>query len=91
MLEGLQVGSVDNSNFTPTTTAFETDLTETSDDHYNNQAVLWRSGSNAGLTFFITDSVGKAGLMSGAKLTVDTMPNAATNGDTFQVIGTKGA
>ena len=53
--------------------------------------MLWRSGSNAGLTFFITDSVGKAGLMSGAKLTVDQMPNAATNGDTFQVIGTKGA
>jgi len=91
LVEGLQVGSVDSGNFTPSTTAFETDLTETSDDHYNNQAVLWRSGSNAGLTFFISDSVGKSGLMTGAKLSVDTMPNAAGNGDTFQIIGTKGA
>tara|TARA_R100000808_G_scaffold7070_1_gene20777 strand:- start:2596 stop:3258 length:663 start_codon:yes stop_codon:yes gene_type:complete len=91
MLEGLQVGTVDNSNFTPTTTAFETDLTEASDDHFNNQAVLWRSGANAGLTFFISDSVGKTGGMAGTKFTVDAMPNAAANGDTFQVIGTKGA
>ena len=91
MLEGLVTGSVDNSNFTPTTTAFETDLAEASDDHFNNQAVLWRSGDNAGLTFFISDSVGKTGGMAGAKFTVDTMPNAAADGDTFQVIGTKGA
>jgi len=91
MLEGLHTGAVDNANFTPTTTIFETDLTETSDDHFNNQAVLWRTGSNIGLTFFITDSVGKAGGMTGAKLTVDTMPNAAADGDTFQIIGTKGA
>ena len=91
MLEGLQAGAVDNSNFTPTTTAFETNLAEASDDHFNNQAVLWRSGDNAGLTFFITDSVGKTGSMTGVKLTVDTMPNAASNGDTFQIIGTKGA
>ena len=91
MLEGLQTGAVDNANFSPTTTIFETDLTEASDDHYNNQAVLWRSGSNVGLTFFITDTVGKTGGMTGAKLTVDTMPNAASDGDTFQIIGTKGA
>ena len=91
MLEGLITGSVDDSNFTPTTTAFETNLAEASDDHFNNQAVLWRSGSNAGLTFFISDSVGKTGLMAGAKITVDTMPNAATTGDTFEIIGTKGA
>jgi hypothetical protein len=91
MLEGLITGSVDDSNFTPTTTAFETDLTEASDDHFNNQAVLWRSGDDAGLTFFISDSVGKTGLMAGAKLTVDTMPNAPANGDTFEIIGTKGA
>ena len=91
MLEGLITGAVDNSNFTPTTTAFETDLAEASDDHFNNQAVLWRSGDNAGLTFFISDSLGKTGGMTGAKLTVDTMPNAASDGDTFEIVGTKGA
>jgi len=84
-------GSVDDSTFTPTTTVFETDLTEASDDHFNGQFIRWGTGAaNAGLTFEITDSEGTTtNTNNKVKLTTTTMPNAPANADTFIIIGSK--
>jgi len=93
MLEGVQIGTSDSATFTPTTTVFETDLTEASDDHYNDQALIWGAGAaNAGLTFFVTDSQGTtANSNNKVKLTVQTMPNAPADDDPFEIVGTKGS
>ena len=93
MLEGVQTGSADTTTASGTTTVFETSLTEASDDHYNNQALIWgASAANAGLTFYITDSQGTtANSNNKVKLTVQTMPNAPGNGDVFEIVGTKGS
>lgn len=86
-------GAVDTATLASSTTVFETDLTEASDDHYNDQALVWGAGAtNAGLTFFITDSQGTtANTNNKVKLTVQTMPNAPADDDTFVILGTKGS
>ena len=93
MLEGVQTGAVDTATLSASTTVFETDLTEASDDHYNNQAIVWGAGAtNAGLTFYITDSEGTTTNSNNkVKLTVQTMPNVPGNGNVFEIIGTKGS
>jgi len=90
-LEGTNLGSVDTATFTATTTVFETDLTEASDDHFNNQALVWGTGAaNAGLTFFITDSEGTTtNVNNKVKLTTETMPNIPADTDTFIIVGGK--
>jgi len=91
MTEALHTGSVDTATFTATTTVFETDLTEASDDHFNKQILVWDAGTtNAGLSFEITDSEGTTtNVNNKVKLTTETMPNIPADTDTFVIFGKK--
>lgn len=80
----LKTGTVDTSTFSPTTTAFETSLTQNSDE-YTNQAILWTSGTNAGLTSRI---VTYAFANSKDKFTAGTaLPNTPVSGEAFVILG----
>jgi len=54
---------------------------------YENQTVLFTSGTLKGLAHFITESTDDAIV----ELTVQEMPNAPVVGDTFVILGTKGS
>jgi len=87
---GLTFGSVDGGTLQPGTTVFETDLTEASDDHFNNKILRWGTGtSNAGLAFKISDSEGTTTNPNNkVKLTMATeMPNIPPTNDVFVIIG----
>ena len=80
----LKTGTVDTGTFSPTTLAFETSLTQNSDE-YTNQAILWTTGANTGLTSRI---VTYAYANAKDKFTVGTaLPNTPTSGDAFVVLG----
>jgi hypothetical protein len=77
-------GTVDNTGFTPTTTAFEaSDITEATAVHYNGRVVLATSGASAGMAGLIADY----SLASGrGHFTVSTLAEAWANGTTFIII-----
>lgn len=75
--------TVDDASFSPTTTAFETDLTETTADHYNNQFVFFISGLLAGQSRKISDYDG-----TNKRVTVATaLTEAPSDGDKFIILG----
>jgi hypothetical protein len=76
--------TVDDSTFSPTTTAFETSRTVDAAALYSEQAVTFRTGENTGMTVRIT---GYAFTNSKVKLTVDTLYAAPADGDEFIIAG----
>ena len=68
-------------------TSFEANgLTARAEDWYANQTLLWTNGNLDGLAFFITASSAD----STPILTVQAMPEAPADTDTFTILGTKG-
>lgn len=78
MLDTTGVFTVDDSGFSPTTTAFETSTGDATDDHYNGQTIRWITGDLAGQEADVSDYTG-----SNNRWTVGTMTDAPSNGDTF--------
>lgn len=77
--------TVDDATVTPTTTVFDTDLTETTNDHYNDLYVYFLTGTNAGLSRKISDYDGTTNV---GQITVATaLPDAPVDGDKFIIIG----
>lgn len=67
---------------TQTTTSFDTDLAEATNDHYNNMVVVFTSGTLAGQARKITDYVGATGT-----ITVNTALTDTPAAHTFLVLG----
>jgi hypothetical protein len=76
-------GEVDDTSFSPTTSAFETDITEATADHYNGRVIIFTSGNLVDQACVIQDYelVGGRG-----KFTVSTLTEAPANGDDFVII-----
>lgn len=66
---------------TPTTTVIQTDLAESTDDHYIGRVVVFTSGAAAGQATDITDYTGSTGTITVTALT--TAPSAS---DTFVIV-----
>ena len=83
MMDGCEVFQVDDTAFTPTTTAFETTATEATTDHYKDRIVLFINGDLAGQQKACT-----AYALSGGrgKFTVDALTEAPGNGDRFILV-----
>lgn len=75
------LGSISDAG--PTTTDFDTGLSETTDDHYNNLYLVFITGPNAGLSRKISDYDGTSKNITLAVATVET----PTNGDLFMILG----
>lgn len=73
--------TVDDASFTPTTTAFDTDATEATNDHYNGRRVVFITGALAGQETDITDYDG-----TNKRFTVTAMTEAPADGDRFIVV-----
>ena len=83
MMDACPIGTIDNSAFTPTTTAFETDLTEATADHFNDRICLFVTGSLSGQQKLVTDYVLSGGK---GKFTTNAFTEAPANGDTFILV-----
>ena len=83
MMDACEIFQVDNTAFTPTTTAFETSATEATTDHYKDRIVLFINGDLAGQQKACT-----AYALSGGrgKFTVDALTEAPGNGDRFILV-----
>lgn len=69
----------------PTTLKFITTLVETTNDYWNNAAILFTAGANTGVIRSIKDYVGGT-----KEITLNTaLPVAPSNGDAFSVIMTR--
>ena len=66
---------------TPSTTVIQTDLAETTDDHYIGRVIIFTSGNAAGEATDITDYTGSTGTVTVTALT--TAPSAS---DTFVIV-----
>jgi len=76
-------GSVDTASFTPTTTQFDTDLTEVTDNHYLDLYLYWLTGANSGLSRRISAYTGAT-----KRITLATaLPDAPAAGDQFVILG----
>ncbi len=84
LMDGAVLGTVDDATFVPTTTQFETDLTEASDGHYVNQVLKFGAGAtNPGYTARISAYDG-----TNKRITVATaLPNAPAGTDPFIIMG----
>ena len=82
-MDACPIGTIDNSSFTPTTTAFETDLTEATADHFNDRICLFVTGSLSGQQKLVTDYVLSGGK---GKFTTNAFTEAPANGDTFILV-----
>ena len=83
-------GTVDDGSFSPTTTAFESDLTdadgavsETTADHFNGRIIIFTSGNLKHQATRIEDY---EWANSNGKFTVVAMTEAPANGDTFVIL-----
>jgi hypothetical protein len=83
-------GTVDDTVFTPTSTAFESDLTdadgavsEITADHFNGRIIIFTSGNLKHQVAAINDY---EWANSNAKFTVTGMTEAPANGDTFVIL-----
>ena len=83
MMDACELFDVDNTAFTPTTTAFESTATEATTDHYKDRIVLFVTGALAGQQKACT-----AYALSGGrgKFTVDALTEAPGNGDRFILV-----
>ena len=84
MFAATRLITVDNSTFTPTTTAFETDQTTDDEERYTEQVLFGLDGNNVGVTVPIT---AYAFANSKVKLTVEVLPVAPSNGHRFLIMG----
>lgn len=84
MFTSTRLITVDNSTFSPTTTAFETDQTVDAQERYTEQVLFGIDGNNVGVTVPIT---GYAFTNSKVKLTVELLPTAPSNGHRFLIMG----
>lgn len=84
MLDATPTGAVvDDNDPDPTTTAFETNLTEATNDHYNGCFVLFYSGALLGQSRKISDYDGTTKI-----ITVGTaFTEAPANNDAFMILG----
>lgn len=80
----MKTGTVDSTNHAPTTTEFEADdITEATDDHFNDRVVIFTSGALLQQATRISDYT----LTSGrGHFTVDALTEAPGNDDTFVII-----
>lgn len=84
LLDGTPSGSVvDDNDPDPTATAFETDLSEATNDHYNGAFVVFYSGALAGQSRKISDYDGTTKVVTVATAFTE----APTAGDDFLIIG----
>jgi len=83
MMDACPIGTVDNTAFTPTTTAFETNISEATADHFNDRVCLFVTGNLAGQQKAVTDYVLSSGR---GKFTVNALTEAPANGDTFILV-----
>lgn len=84
LTDGTPSGSVvDDNDPDPTATAFETDLTEASNDHYNGAFVVFYSGALAGQSRKISDYDGTTKVLTVAAAFTE----APAAGDDFLIIG----
>lgn len=84
LLDGTPSGSVvDDNDPDPTTTAFETDLAEASDDHYNGAFCVFYSGALAGQSRKISDYDGTSKVLTVATAFTE----APAAGDDFLILG----
>lgn len=83
MMDGSPNGSVDTTSFTPTTTAFETSITEATDDHFNGRLVLFTSGALLGQQKEITDYTLSGGR---GKFTTNAFTEAPASGNQFIIV-----
>ena len=83
MMDSCPIFTVDNTSFTPTTTAFETNASEATADHFNDRICLFVTGNLAGQQKLVTNY-----LLSGGrgKFTVNALTEAPANGDTFILV-----
>ena len=83
MMDACELFDVDNTAFTPTTTAFESTATEATTDHYKDRIVLFVTGALAGQQKACT-----AYALSGGrgKFTVDALTEAPSDGDRFILV-----
>jgi hypothetical protein len=83
MMDSCPIFSVDNTSFTPTTTAFETNASEATADHFNDRICLFVTGNLAGQQKLVTDYALSSGR---GKFTVNALTEAPANGDTFILV-----
>ncbi len=83
MMDASPSFTVDNTSFTPTTTAFETSATEATADHFNGRIALFVTGNLAGQQKSISDYALSGGR---GKFTVAALTEAPANGDRFIVV-----
>lgn len=82
--DGMATGTVDTAALSPTTTQFDTSITEATADHYKGQVVCWRSGS---ALYQQVARITAYSLVSGrGRFTVETMTEAPANGDAFIIV-----
>jgi len=79
----LPASTIDDAGGSPSTTAFGTDLTESSDDYYVNQYIYFLSGTNTGLSRKISDYNGTSKQITIAVA----LPDAPADGDKFLILG----
>jgi hypothetical protein len=80
--ETIVLGTVDNTAFTPTATAFETNITEATADHFIGRIITFTSGADQDQSTDITDYELSGGR---GKFTVTALTAAPANGDTFLI------
>ena len=83
MMDACPIGTIDNTSFTPTTTAFETNISEATADHFNDRICLFVTGNLAGQQKLVTDYELSGGR---GKFTVNALTEAPANGDTFILV-----
>lgn len=81
VLDGMPGGAVADAS--PTTTAFDTDLTEATDDHYNGAFVLFYTGALTGQSRKISDYDGTNKTITVAQAFTE----APVSGDDFVILG----
>lgn len=76
---GMVIFTVETAGFAPTTTQFETNLTEATTNHYKDRIVSWDSGALAGQISQVVSHTLQGGRV---RFTVTTQTEANANGDT---------
>lgn len=82
--ETIILAAVDSAGYTPSTSEFETsDITEATANHFKGRIIMWRDGVLVGQKANIT-----AYTLTGGRghFTVETMTDAPSNGDKFDII-----
>ena len=83
MMDASPTGGIDTTAFSPTTTAFETDITEATDDHFNGRIILFTSGILLGQQKAITDYTLSSGR---GKFTTNAFTEAPQAGNQFIIL-----